>query len=139
MTQETLRGYKQDIRAFLETWPDERLAMLLAHAQDGKLSYHSCCCLIGVRTAEHVLKSCGDVLAPTHYFDARALPMAANAEAAFEMIGYDRRLLPCAFLDRDRLRRTRVIPIIKAIIRQRDRVRPVVAPSPDQEKVLCGR
>jgi hypothetical protein len=44
-----LRQWKQALRAFMQQhYTDERLAMLLAHAESGKLSFTSCCCFIGV-------------------------------------------------------------------------------------------
>jgi hypothetical protein len=46
----------ENIEKFLQTaYTDEKLAALLAHAQDGKLSHGSCCCLAGIPTATHPL------------------------------------------------------------------------------------
>lgn len=52
------QGRKQVIRNFMRTnYTDERLAMLLAHAKDGKLGFFSCCCFVGVSSATHALRS----------------------------------------------------------------------------------
>lgn len=52
--QTRMQGLKKPIREFMQKhYTDERLAQLLAHAQDGKLSYWSCCCFIGIPTAVH--------------------------------------------------------------------------------------
>ncbi len=54
----TFKETKQIIRDFMKTnYSDERLAMLLAHAQSGKLAFNSCCCFVGVSTAQHALTS----------------------------------------------------------------------------------
>lgn len=52
---------EQIIAEFLKPPPagaytDEKLAALLAHAEDGKLSFWSCCCFAGVPTANHALQ-----------------------------------------------------------------------------------
>jgi len=116
------RIWKRAVRQFLRTaYSDERLAWLLAHAQSGKLSYQSCCCLIGVPTADHSL--CGKVdlskSTPRHYELARMLPGAKEAEMAFWELGYvgGSRLHKSS----DDLRRRRLIPMIRAVIRARDR------------------
>lgn len=48
-------------------YTDERLAMLLAHAQDGKLEFASCCCLVGIPTADHALQGKSNFTAQPHY------------------------------------------------------------------------
>lgn len=79
------------ISSFLQTaYTDERLAALLAHAQDGKLSYWSCCCFIGIPTAVHALRGhMGSVTASMmpHYEEACEMPNAEEAEGAFLEIG----------------------------------------------------
>jgi hypothetical protein len=53
----------ENIVKFLQTaYTDEKLAALLAHAQDGKLAYRSCCCLIGFPSANH--SALGETLIP---------------------------------------------------------------------------
>src|SRR4051812_49852972 len=55
-----LADLKKAIRAFFPNYTTERLAGYLAHAQDGKLFYTSCCCFIGGATAGHALRGrCG--------------------------------------------------------------------------------
>ncbi|MGH9430573.1 MAG: hypothetical protein ACRD3T_03440 [Terriglobia bacterium] len=116
------RVWKRAIRQFLRTsYSDERLSWLLAHAQGGKLAYQSCCCLIGVATADHSL--CGKVdlsqSTPRHYELARMLPGAKQAEMAFWELGY----VGGSRLHRssDELRRRRLIPMIRAVMRARER------------------
>jgi hypothetical protein len=116
------RVWKRAIRQFLRTsYSDERLTWLLAHAQSGKLAYQSCCCLIGVATADHGL--CGKVdlsqSTPRHYELARMLPGAKDAEMAFWELGYvgGSRLHKSS----DELRRRRLIPMIRAVMRARER------------------
>lgn len=94
------------IRSFLrQHYSDERLAALLAHAEDGKLSFHSCCCFIGIATAKHPLQSyIGPYDLPTdtvHLVFARKLVGADEAEGEF------RRLAP-----NDDGRQALIIPII---------------------------
>lgn len=110
------RERKNAIRGFMrEHYTDERLAQLLAHAQDGKLTFWSCCCFIGIVTADHRL--CGSLMQriladPDHYLVARRLNGAYGAEKAFAALPHDK-------LSRIRL----LIPIIRAEMRRRDRMR----------------
>lgn len=71
------------IEYYLQTaYSDEHLTALLAHAEDGKLSYWSCCCFIGIPTAEHALRgrmNSFDASIEPHYQYAR---LAAGAEEA---------------------------------------------------------
>ncbi len=114
---------KQDIRNFL-VWSmgDEELTMTLAHAQSGKLSFHSCCCLVGMATikcAGHaprgivVRDPTYDVMGEPHYLLAKQLPGARVAEKAYRNLGDTS--------DGQRLRI--LIPILLAEIRRRDRVK----------------
>lgn len=124
MNQE-LRENKQICRAFLqEHYTDERLAMLLAHAEDGKLSYFSCCCFIGTATSDHALRGhsvlieiaaalprgAPDFVFPKHYFAAKNLRGAEDAEEAFFDLGDDAAE-----------RRAEILGIIRKEIRRRDR------------------
>jgi hypothetical protein len=119
-----LRQRKQAIRSFMrEHYTDERLAMLLAHAQEGRLSYLSCCCFIGTTTARHPLRdgrsmilgtrlrSRFDVVRPKHYNEAQKLSGAYEAETAFLEIAYS-----------DVARRRILIPMVRAEMRRRDRL-----------------
>jgi hypothetical protein len=114
-----LKENKRIIRNFLRAnYTDERLAMLLAHAQSGRLSYDSCCCLIGLPSASHALygrdEFCADRGAPnpTHYGIVSDTYAGGLAESAFLRLGPD-----------DATRCRRLIPIVKAEIRRRDHER----------------
>jgi hypothetical protein len=125
MNQE-LKKAKQTVRAFLALhYTDERLAWLLAHARSGLLAFHSCCCLIGVPTADHALRAAASEIHPCnsgqrHLFGARKLELAREAEDAFELLG-----LVGLRSSRvgDAARRRRVIPVILAEMRRRARAR----------------
>lgn len=113
-----LKRNKQVLRQFMrEHYTDERLAMLLAHAQSGRLAFHSCCCFIGVVTADHALQGAFPSANANHLALARTLPKAYEAEEAFL------NLSPDDFVGDDERRRRRLISIIKAEIRRRDRER----------------
>lgn len=86
------KSNEQIISEFLRSaYTDEKLAALLAHAEDGKLSYWSCCCFIGIPTADHALRGEMAGVAASieaHYLAARALPGAELAEWAFIELGF---------------------------------------------------
>lgn len=115
----THKSCKAAIRYFLQcNYSDERLAMLLAHAQSGRLAYNSCCCFVGVATANHgALASKGTPeygMDLGHLSDALALPGGVNAELAYRYFG--------GFDSSDEVRRRRLIPMIRAEIWRRDRM-----------------
>jgi hypothetical protein len=111
-----LKENKQIIRNFLrEHYTDEKLVMLLAHAQSGKLSFHSCCCFIGIPTADHALQGKNVIGYESHYKISEMLSGAGRAEEAYARLDY-----PIA-TDEER-RRRRLISIVKAEIRRRDRL-----------------
>lgn len=118
----TIRELKKPIRAFMQAqYTDERLAQLLCHARDGKLSYASCCCFIGVSTADHALQSWQedpDVAQP-HIRVARSLPLAHVAEVAF------RDLVKTWWIegDSDLCRQRILIPMIRAEMKRREKLR----------------
>jgi len=121
-----LRRGKQAIRQFLRTaYTDERLIWLLAHARSGKLTYQSCCCLIGVATAGHPLQGKVDVNEPSaaHYHLARKFVGSREAEQAYWELGYIRGSR--SILSSDKLRRRRLIPLILGEMRRRHRARVV--------------
>jgi predicted protein tyrosine phosphatase len=105
MKNQELSEGKEILRTFMrEHYTDERLAMLLEHAQSGRLRFLSCCCFIGVATADH-------------YIAARRLSGADDAERAYGHLAttiYDP--------ERDAQRCLRLIPIIRAEMRRRDRL-----------------
>ena len=85
-----LGDLKEAIRAFFPHYTTERLTAFLAHAQDGKVFYSSCCCFIGGATADHALRSRCDMNDYSHYQAAKNLPGADRAEAAFFDLGRPR-------------------------------------------------
>jgi hypothetical protein len=107
-------------------YSDERLAWLLAHARSGRLAFVSCCCFIGIATADHALKGETGHLyyLERHYRDAKWLPGATVAESAYALLAED---------DAQRIRR--LIPMIKAEMRRRDRL---AATARVQEEVCVG-
>src|SRR2546423_8530048 len=119
-----LKRAKQTIRAFMAlNYTDERLVWLLAHARSGQLAFNSCCCFIGVATAGHRLRGGregeGDDFFARHghLFAARLLPVGHEAEEAFEVLGWpaSREEPP------DVVRRRRIVPIVLAELRRRER------------------
>jgi hypothetical protein len=112
---------------FLQTaYTDEKLGALLAHAQDEKLSFFSCCCFIGVSNAPHALRAHvpelaqGRVLSPgsTHHQTVRlASALAARAEEEFFFLG-----------STDAERRERLVPLIEDEMARREQVAPGLQP-----------
>lgn len=82
-----LKEAKGHIRAFMRNhYTDERLAMLLAHARDGKLAYVTCCCFVGIPTADHALRTDGEMDEQTNHPDD---PRGNKAARASEEVGRD--------------------------------------------------
>lgn len=109
--EEILTAYMQN------HYTDERLAALLAHAEDGKLSWSSCCCFVGVATADHALEGRVSgienmLVFPDHLDKAFAYEGAGDANVAYEQLGR------C-----DEARRAKLIPLIKAEMARREAVR----------------
>lgn len=117
------------LRFMQDNYTDERLAMLQAHTEDGRLAYTSCCCFIGVATADHALRGkagfvqemaltgslpepMAAALVATHYRQASHLPGAARAEEAYWWLGVD-----------DHERRHNLLPIIRAEMNRRELAR----------------
>jgi hypothetical protein len=108
----------ENIVRFLQTaYSDEKLSELLAHAQDGKLCWSSCCCFVGVLTADHALRGwAGGVkfdpistlprCSEPHYLSAKEIPGAKEAEKEFKRLGddYDRRaaIIPLILAEMER-------------------------------------
>lgn len=121
MTDQQIR--KGHIRAFMQAhYTDERLAQLLCHAKDGKLAYNSCCCFIGIPTANHPLQPAykqqledvgGFVCGTIHSRWSRLHLMgAAMAEKAFQNIGFG-----------DESMRRILIPMVRAEMKRRELLR----------------
>ena len=74
------------IRCFLRTnYSDQHLLSLIAHMEDKKFDFYSCCCFIGIPTATHALQGKNnhyrsDSLEGLHYQAARRLFGAIEAE-----------------------------------------------------------
>lgn len=98
-------------------YDDQALASLLAHAEDGKLSYWSCSCFIGVPSAVRasVLHGeCGPDCCPLQFASTarRDIPEADGAEDAFFDLGRT-----------DAERRDKLIPLIKTEMARRESLR----------------
>lgn len=123
---------EQIISEFLRTaYTDDKLAALLAHAEDGKLAYTSCCCFIGVATADHALQGqlkTGTYTLPEdhHYKRAERLEGATGAEFAYMLLSRKG-----DFDAADAERRTKLIPLIHAEIARREAERNSEASKPE--------
>jgi hypothetical protein len=110
---------KELIRAHLrKNFTNQVLADLLAHTQDGKLSYCSCCCLRGFYTADHPYMGENSHWFGGHYMLAND-PAAVNAAPAYSELGGGQRFKDLT--GADNLRRRILIPMILAEMRRRDR------------------
>jgi hypothetical protein len=116
-----LKEAKRSIRRFLRYYSDEKLCELLAHAQAGKLSYLSCCCLVGVLTADHPLREGGNNWTSMHYHRALAFSGGKEADRSFVALGiYGIGFIP-SFAEAERIRRRRMISIVRGEMRLRER------------------
>jgi hypothetical protein len=115
---QSLRENKNTIRNFMrEHYPDERLAMLLAHAQSGKLAFDSCCCFLGVLNATHALAGVNERILPDylHHHRIRLLSGADEAEHAYSCLGNGE-----VGAQYDAMRRRLLIPMVRAEQKRRD-------------------
>lgn len=115
-----LKQCKRAIRVFLRTaYTDERLVWLLGHAKSGRLSYNSCCCLVGAATANHALQGrvAARELPHSHYALAKLMLGASAAEYAYRELGL---IGPGRSCSVDEARRRRLIPMLKAELRRRE-------------------
>ena len=118
---QSLRENKQSIRSFMQNhYTDSRLAELLCHARDGKLDYFSCCCFIGVATADHPLQrhAYKPGISVDHYDEATKLSGAKKAEIAYCGLAHS-----CAKKEReerDICRRRILIPMVRTEMKRRD-------------------
>lgn len=121
-----------------QNYSDQKLAELLAFAEDGKLSYSSCCCFVGVPTANHSLMSMADAASASdcdHYQSAIAIPEAPVAERAFRTLAVDS--ADGSSEERDAERRARLIPLIYAEIKRRDDLKSE-SPQVIENQILIG-
>ena len=125
---------EQTISNFLRTeYTDADLAAALAHAQDGKLSYYSCCCLRGIPSANHALRGARkeeagfttEVYGPLDHakgndalFDLQLSSKYQQADTAYFNLGDPG--FGHSWLAEDALRRSRLIPLIEAEIARRE-------------------
>ncbi len=100
----------------VKNYTDEKLAALLAHAQDGKLAYVSCCCFIGIPTADHPLKGVEWNYNGTHYTKA-AETMGTMAGLAYSGLSND-----IDYAEKEISRRRILIPMIRAEMKRRARL-----------------
>ena len=106
------------VAAFLHRrYSDENLAHALAHAECGRLAYYSCCCLIGIPTADHPLRGMlyleNGPGRYNHYTKVKAMWNDAHqAEFAYFRLA-----------DTDTERRQILIPLIYAEMERRDHER----------------
>ena len=114
------KSQKQELRRYLRYYPDGRLAELLAHAEDGKLSYGSCCCFVGCLTADHPLRhrDSGPMTGSVqHIYRARELDGGSR-----DKLGpAERAFMEIASADADR--RRLVTPLIRAEQKRRSAAR----------------
>lgn len=115
-----LKFVKGVLRSFIrEHYTDQKLTEVLAHAQDGKLSYFSCCCFIGVVTADHALKGEARHNNYSHYLVAQELHGSVQAEFAYAHLSQG----AGSYEAKDPLRRKRLIPILRAEMKRREKLR----------------
>lgn len=93
-------------------YSDENLIAGLAHAEDGKLSPFSCCCFVGIPTADHPLQGAGAKMPLSHVDRAMRLPGAFAANSAFARLA-----------NNDSERCALIVPIFRTEIERRERVR----------------
>lgn len=113
-----MKANVEAIKLYLQRhYTDQMLADTLAHAQDGKLCYASCCCLAGIPTAPHALQGENwlEVRLMKNNHEIMALDNlkgAYDAARAFLELGHE-----------DRERRERIIPILLKEIARRESIR----------------
>jgi hypothetical protein len=108
-----LREVKQVIRAYMRShYSDQNLADALCHARDGKLTHNSCCCFVGLPSADHALRVAGEKFGGHLGFDANSDPASlAFCFLAGSALGRSA----------DVTRRRRLIPMLLAEMRRRER------------------
>lgn len=120
------------ISGFLQTaYTDEKLAALLAHAEDGKLAYWSCCCFAGIPTATHALQ----VQSHTYLHQLRE-------HANHPDWDWDRRMgMSSAYAmlaSSDSERRAKLIPLIHAEFERRQSLREPRQSTEDEEVIVVS-
>lgn len=127
----------ENIKKFLEfAFTDERLIALLAHTQDRKLSYHSCCCLIGSANAPHALRGVIEEMK-----QGRALPDGSLHHQGLRLTSEIAAKAEEEFFDiapTDALRCEVLQPLIEAEILRRESESHVYVSDPGDEQVGCS-
>jgi hypothetical protein len=114
MKNQEFKARKAAIRAFFVHYTDERLAMLLAHAQEGKLRHESCCCFAMAHTVTHgLIEGYCDDPGTCGPYDSYQFEASWNFN----------RLAKSSDDDADAKRRRILIPMIRAELRRRDRAK----------------
>ena len=118
---------KRIIREFLRGYySDEKLAMLLAHAQSGRLAYFSCCCLVGFPYGDHSAEGFNARSPTRHPITVSKTAEGRAADAAFYSLGLLGKITEMRD-ELDSVRRRRLIPMIKAEMKRRERERQLTA------------
>jgi hypothetical protein len=130
---QAMRTDKHTCREFLRNhYSDEKLAMLLAHAQSGRLEWMSCCCFVGASNAVHPL---GNTRLPHGAPLYMHLPNGEFVSAAFRRLAN----FNLREQDTDATRRRIIIPIIRAEMRRRDKLKaPSIAIRDGKLQVTVG-
>lgn len=127
------------VRAFMQQhYTDGMLAALLAHMRDGKFSFFSCCCFIGIPTADHPLQSRSMYGAAQHYHRAHRLRGASQAEDALAKVA-EANNDDETMGQRDARVYTFLLPIVRAEMRRRDRVSQLTIAEPIAEVEYATR
>jgi hypothetical protein len=92
MPEKMLAVNKEWVATFVSRWSDQKLAEVLAFAQDGKMSYQNqCCCLLGVASSDNLhVEHChnyGDQESHYHRF-RNETHRALSSEMAYFGLGY---------------------------------------------------
>ena len=107
---------EQIISDFLRTaYTDEKLAALLAHAEDGKLAFVSCCCFAGIPTAVHALQ--GETRGNLNDM------FLAGHERGGDWLWFEMSSAYCRLAREDADRRAKIIPLIHKEMSRRESLR----------------
>jgi hypothetical protein len=99
-------------------YTDEKLAALLAHCENGGLSFWSCCCFAGIPSAQHPLRGRFGLCSGINE------SMLSGHEEVVDRALWGRMSSAfCGLADTDRGRRARLIPLIKVEVIIRESVR----------------
>ena len=126
MTPQELRSHKQAIRSFIrEHWSDQKLAEVTAFCADGKMQmWDSRKCLLAATYFDALPGIKG------HYQKMRTFPNADCVEEAYRHLGFP----GWWFFGKQPLRDRRLLPILKAEARRRDKIARL---NRQQEELAC--